>query len=230
DRLLREFRVDANVGRPQVAYRETITTKAHGTGRFVRQTGGRGQYGHVELEVEPNESGKGFEFQSKIVGGVIPREYINPAAKGIEEALSNGVLAGFPVVDVKVALVDGSYHDVDSSEQAFHIAGSMGMKDGLRKARPTLLEPIMRVDVVMPEEFMGDVMGDLNGRRGHILGMEGRGNSQIVHAHVPLATMFGYATVVRSMTQGRATYSMEFHHYQALPQNLVDEIVAKAKG
>jgi elongation factor G len=230
DRLLREFKVDANVGMPQVAYRETITQRAHGTGRFVRQTGGRGQYGHVELEVEPNEPGKGFEFQSKIVGGAIPREYIQPAAKGIEEALQNGVLAGFPVVDVKVTLVDGSYHEVDSSEQAFHIAGSMGVKEGLRKAKPTLLEPIMRVDVVMPEEFMGDVMGDLTGRRGHILGMEGRGNSQIVHAHVPLGSMFGYATTLRSMTQGRATYSMEFHHYQPLPQNLVDEIVAKARG
>jgi len=230
DRLLREFKVDANVGMPQVAYRETITQRAHGTGRFVRQTGGRGQYGHVELEIEPNEPGKGFEFQSRIVGGVIPREYIQPAAKGIEEALQNGVLAGFPVVDVKVALVDGSHHEVDSSEQAFHIAGSMGVKDGLRKAKPTLLEPIMRVDVVMPEEFMGDVMGDLTGRRGHILGMEGRGNSQIVHAHVPLGSMFGYATTLRSMTQGRATYSMEFDHYQPLPQNLVDEIVAKARG
>jgi len=230
DRLLREFKVDANVGKPQVAYRETITARSHGVGRFVRQTGGRGQYGHVELELEPNDSGKGFEFVNKIVGGVIPREYINPAAKGIEEALSNGVLAGFPVVDVKVTLVDGSYHDVDSSEQAFQIAGSMGVKDGMRKARPTLLEPIMKVDVTMPEEFMGDVMGDLSGRRGQILGMEGRGNTQIVHANVPLATMFGYATELRSMTQGRANYSMEFDHYQALPQSLVDEIVAKAKG
>jgi elongation factor G len=230
DRMLREFKVDANVGKPQVAYRETITSKAHGTGRFVRQTGGRGQYGHVELDVAPNESGKGFEFVNKIVGGVIPREYINPAAKGIEEALQNGILAGYPVVDIKVTLVDGSFHEVDSSEQAFHIAGSMGVKDGIRKAKPTLLEPIMKVDVVMPEEFMGDVMGDLTARRGHILGMEGRNNSQIVHANVPLATMFGYATELRSMTQGRANYSMEFDHYQALPQSLVDEIVAKAKG
>ena len=228
DRMLREFKVDANVGRPQVSYRETITAPAHGTGRFVRQSGGRGQYGHVELELEPNP-GKGFEFVNKIVGGVIPREYIPAAQRGIEEALANGVVAGYPVVDVKVTLVDGSYHEVDSSEQAFSIAGSMGFKDGMRKARPALLEPIMRVDVFMPEEFLGDVMGDLTGRRGHILGMEGRGTSQMVHAEVPLAAMFGYATDLRSMTQGRANYSMEFHHYQQIPQSLADEIAAKAK-
>jgi elongation factor G len=230
DRLLREFKVDANVGKPQVAYRETITRPAHGTGRFVRQTGGRGQYGHVELELEPNEMGKGFEFVNKVVGGTVPKEYVNPTARGVEEALSSGVVAGFPVVDIRVTLVDGSYHDVDSNEQAFQIAGSMGVKDGIRKARPTLLEPVMKVDVVMPEEFMGDVMGDLSGRRGQILGMEGRSSNQMVHAHVPLANMFGYSTVLRSMTQGRATYSMEFDHYQQLPQGLVDEIVAKAKG
>ncbi|TMC49132.1 MAG: elongation factor G [Chloroflexi bacterium] len=229
DRMLREFKVDANVGRPQVAYRETISARAHGTGRFVRQTGGRGQYGHVELEVEPNP-GKGFEFESRIVGGVIPREYIPATERGIRGALDNGVLAGFPVVDVKATLVDGSFHEVDSSEQAFQIAGSIGFKDGVRKAKPQLLEPIMKVDVVMPEEFMGDVIGDLNGRRGHILGMEGRATMQIVHAQVPLATMFGYATDLRSMTQGRATYSMEFDHYQALPQSLAEEIVAKTKG
>jgi elongation factor G len=230
DRMLREFKVDANVGRPQVAYRETITAPAHGTGRFVRQTGGRGQYGHVELELEPNEAGKGFEFISKVVGGAVPREYWKPTEKGISDALANGVLAGFPVVDIKVALVDGSYHDVDSSEQAFQIAGSMGFKDGMRKAKPALLEPIMKVDVSMPEEYMGDVMGNLTGRRGHILGMEGRGTTQIVHALVPLAAMFGYATELRSMTQGRASYSMEFHHYQQLPQSLADEIVAKARA
>jgi elongation factor G len=228
DRLLREFRVEANVGRPQVSYRETVTAKAHGTGRFVRQSGGRGQYGHVELEVEPNR-GKGFEFVSKIVGGTIPREYIAPVERGISDSLANGVLAGFTVVDVKVTLVDGSYHDVDSSEQAFSIAGSIGFKDGARKAKPVLLEPIMRVDVMMPEEFMGEVMGDLTARRGHILGMEGRATSQIVHAEVPLSTMFGYATDLRSMTQGRANYSMEFHHYQQLPQSLAEELVAKAK-
>jgi elongation factor G len=228
DRMLREFKVEANVGKPQVSYRETITAPAHGTGRFVRQSGGRGQYGHVELQLEPN-AGKGFEFVNKIVGGVIPREYIPAVHRGIEDSLANGVVAGYPVVDIKTTLVDGSYHDVDSSEQAFSIAGSMGFKDGARKAKPVLLEPIMRVDVFMPEEFLGDVMGDLTSRRGHILGMEGRGTSQMVHAEVPLATMFGYATELRSMTQGRANYSMEFHHYQQLPQSLADEIAAKAK-
>ncbi len=230
DRMLREFKVDANVGRPQVAYRETITAPAHGTGRFVRQTGGRGQYGHVELESEPNEPGKGFEFASRIVGGSVPREYWKAVERGVTEALSGGVVAGFPVVDLKVALVDGSYHEVDSSEQAFQIAGSMGVKDGMRKAKPVLLEPIMKVDVSMPEDFMGDVMGDISGRRGHILGMEGRGTTQIVHALVPLASMFGYATELRSMTQGRASYSMEFDHYQQLPQGLADEVVAKARS
>jgi elongation factor G len=230
DRMLREFKVDANVGKPQVAYRETITAKAHGTGRFVRQSGGRGQYGHVELELEPNETGKGFEFVSKVVGGSVPREYVAPTARGIEDTLANGVLAGYPVVDVKVTLVDGSYHDVDSNEQAFSIAGSMGFKDGMRKAKPVLLEPIMKVDVSMPEEYMGDVMGNLSGRRGTILGMEGRGTSQMVHAHVPLASMFGYATELRSMTQGRATYSMEFDHYQPLPNSIAEEIIAKSKS
>ena len=230
DRMLREFKVDANVGKPQVAYRETITAKAHGTGRFVRQSGGRGQYGHVELELEPQEAGKGFEFVNKIVGGVVPKEYIPAVGKGVEETLTNGVLAGYPVVDVKVILVDGSYHDVDSNEQAFSIAGSMGFKDGMRKAKPVLLEPIMKVDVSMPEEYMGDVMGNLSGRRGTILGMEGRGTAQMVHAQVPLANMFGYATELRSMTQGRATYSMEFDHYQALPNALAEEIVAKSKS
>src|ERR1017187_8181281 len=230
DRMLREFKVDANVGKPQVAYRETITQKAHGTSRFVRQSGGRGQYGHVELELEPNEPGKGFEFISKIVGGSVPREYVAPTGRGIEETPTNGVLAGYPVVDVKVYLVDGSYHDVDSNEQAFSIAGSMGFKDGMRKAKPVLLEPIMKVDVSMPEEYMGDVMGNLSGRRGTILGMEGRGTSQMVHAHVPLASMFGYATELRSMTQGRATYSMEFDHYKALPNSIAEEIIAKTRA
>jgi elongation factor G len=230
DRLLREFRVDANVGKPQVAYRETIAAKAHGTGRFVRQSGGRGQYGHVELELEPNEMGKGFEFVNKIVGGSVPREYVAPTEKGIIDAMNNGVLAGFPVVDVKITLVDGSYHDVDSNEQAFQIAGSMGFKDGMRKAKPTLLEPIMKVEVTMPEEFMGDVMGDLTGRRGHILGMQSRTTTQVVQAEVPLANMFGYATTLRSMSQGRANYSMQFDHYQALPASLAEEIVAKSKS
>ncbi len=230
DRMLREFNVDANVGKPQVAYRETIRRRAHGTGRFIRQSGGRGQYGHVELEVEPNETGKGFEFINKIVGGAIPKDYIPAVEKGVVGALNNGVLAGFPVVDLKATLVDGSYHEVDSSEMAFQIAGSMAVKDGWARARPTLLEPIMKVEVVMPEEFMGEILGDLNARRGTILGMEGRATMQVVRAYVPLANMFGYATQLRSMTQGRASYSMEFHHYAEVPKTIADEIVAKAKS
>jgi elongation factor G len=230
DRMLREFQVDANVGKPQVAYRETVRKKARGVGRFVRQSGGRGQYGHAEIILEPNEAGKGFEFVNKIVGGTIPKEYIPAVQKGIAEALTNGVLAGFPVVDVRATLVDGSYHEVDSSEMAFQIAGSMAFKDAFGRAAPTLLEPIMQVEVVMPEEFMGEVLGDLNSRRGTILGMEGRGTSQVVRAHVPLGNMFGYATQMRSMSQGRATYSMEFHHYQDVPKSIADEIVAKAKA
>jgi elongation factor G len=228
DRLTREFRVDANVGKPQVAYREAIHRRAHGTGRFVRQTGGRGQYGHVEIDAEPGERGSGFVFDDKITQGRIPREYIPAAQKGIADALSTGVVAGYPVVDIKVALVDGSYHPVDSSEQAFQIAGSMAIKDALRKADPYLLEPIMKVDVVMPEEYLGDVMGDLASRRGHILGMEGKGTSQAVVAYVPLAEMFGYATELRSMTSGRATYSMEFDHYAELPGNLAEAVGRRA--
>jgi elongation factor G len=224
DRLTREFKVDANIGKPQVAYREAIRRPAHGTGRFVRQTGGRGQYGHVELEVEPGERGEGFVFVDKITQGRVPREYIPAAEKGIREALNSGVVAGYPVLDIKVTMVDGSYHQVDSNEQAFEIAGSMGVKDGLRKADPCLLEPIMKVDVMMPEEYLGDVMGDLSSRRGHILGMEGRGTSQTVQAFVPLAEMFGYATQLRSMTSGRATYSMEFGHYEELPPNLAETV------
>ena len=230
DRMLREFSVNANVGKPQVAYRETIRRRAHGTGRFVRQSGGRGQYGHVELEVEPNETGKGFEFVNKVVGGAIPREYHSAVEKGIIEALNNGPLAGYPVVDIKATLVDGSFHEVDSSEMAFMIAGSMGVKDGLIKAQPTLLEPIMKVEVVMPEEFMGEILGDLSARRGQILGMEGRATMQVVRAYVPLGNMFGYATDLRSKTQGRAVYSMEFHHYQDVPKSIAEEIVAKAKA
>ncbi len=230
DRMLREFSVDANVGKPQVSYRETVRKEAHGVGRFVRQSGGRGQYGHAEINVEPNETGAGYEFVDKIVGGKIPREYIGAVDKGIKEALENGVIAGFPMVDVKATLVDGSYHDVDSSEMAFTVAGSMAVKDAVRKAKPVLLEPIMKVEVNMPEEFMGDVLGDLSARRGHILGMEGKGSTQIVRAHVPLANMFGYATELRSMTQGRASYSMEFDHYQEVPQSVAEEIIAKAKA
>jgi elongation factor G len=230
DRMLREFAVDANVGKPQVAYRETIKRKAHGVGRFIRQSGGRGQYGHAEINIEPNEAGKGFEFVNKIVGGSIPKEYHSAVEKGIIEALNSGVLAGYPVVDVKATLVDGSYHEVDSNEMAFTIAGSMAAKDGMQKGQPTLLEPIMKVEVVMPEEFMGEILGDLSSRRGQILGMEGRATMQVVRAYVPLGNMFGYATDLRSKTQGRAVYSMEFHHYQEAPKSIADEIVAKSRA
>jgi len=230
DRLLREFRVDARVGKPQVAYKESITRMVEAVGKFIRQSGGRGQYGHVVLEVMPNEKGKGFEFEDKIIGGVVPREYISSVKSGIEEALKNGVLAGYPVVDVKVALIDGSYHDVDSSEMAFKIAGSIGVKEGLSKAGAVLLEPIMDVEVVVPEEYMGDVIGDLNSRRGKITGILPRKDAQVIEAFVPLAEMFGYATSLRSVTQGRAVYTMQFDHYQQLPQSLADEIVEKIKG
>jgi elongation factor G len=224
DRLLREFRVDANQGKPQVAYKEAIKREAKGIGRFVRQTGGKGQYGHAEVIVKPGERGTGFIFEDKVTQGRIPREYIPAVEKGIREALQTGVAAGYPVVDITVSLVDGSYHPVDSSEMAFQVAGSMAVKDGMHKAQPYLLEPIMKVDVVMPEEYLGDVMGDLASRRGHILGMEGRGTSQNVKAHVPLAEMFGYATELRSMTSGRATYSMEFSHYAEMPGNLAEAV------
>ena len=230
DRLLREFKVDANVGKPQVAYRETIGKKVKVEGKFVRQSGGRGQYGHVWLEVEPQEPGKGYEFVDAIKGGVVPREYIPAVDKGIQEATDNGVLAGFPVVDVKVTLFDGSYHEVDSSEMAFKIAGSMGFKEGCKKASPILLEPIMSVEVVVPEDYTGDVIGDLNSRRGKIMGMDSRAGAQVVSAMVPLANMFGYATILRSATQGRATYTMTFDHYEPVPKSVSDEIVAKIKG
>jgi elongation factor G len=230
DRLLREFRVDANQGKPQVAYKETIRRPAHGVGRFVRQTGGKGQYGHAEVDVRPGEAGSGFVFEDKITQGRIPREYIPAIEKGIREALLSGVVGGYPVVDITVTLVDGSYHPVDSSEMAFSVAGSMAVKDGMHKAQPFLLEPIMKVDVVMPEEYLGDVMGDLASRRGHILGMEGRGTSQNVRANVPLAEMFGYATELRSMTSGRATYSMEFSHYAEMPTNLADAVGRRTTG
>ena len=224
DRLLREFRVDANIGRPQVAYRETVRRRAENVeGRFVRQTGGRGQYGHVVINMEHNEEG-GYEFENKIVGGVIPREYIPSVDKGIREALDSGVVAGYPVVDVRVELVDGSYHEVDSSEMAFQIAGSMAAREALKRANPTLLEPIMDVEVVVPEEFMGDVMGDLSARRGHIQGMDSRGGGQVIRAMVPLSEMFGYATTVRSKTQGRATFTMQFDHYAEVPKSIAAEI------
>lgn len=230
DRLLREFKVGANVGKPQVAYRETIKTGAKAEGKFVRQSGGRGQYGHVYIELEPVEAGNGFEFVNKIVGGTIPREYIPAVEKGIKEAMDTGVLAGYPVVDIKATLYDGSYHEVDSSEMAFKIAGSMAFKDACHKAKPVLLEPIMSVEVVTPEEYMGEVMGDLNSRRGKIQSMEKRGNAQIIKSEVPLSEMFGYATDLRSKTQGRATYTMQFSHYEDVPKGIADTIIAKVKG
>jgi elongation factor G len=230
DRLLREFKVEANVGKPQVAYRETIRKKAEAQGRYVRQTGGRGQYGDVYLEVEPNEPGRGFEFENKIIGGSIPREYIPAVEKGIREALDTGVLAGYPIVDIKVRLTDGSYHDVDSSEMAFKIAASMGFKEACRRAKAVLLEPVMDVEVVTPEEYMGAIVGDLNSRRGRIVSMEARGSSQVIRATVPLGQMFGYATEMRSMTQGRATYTMQFSRYEEVPPAIAEEIMAKVAG
>jgi elongation factor G len=225
DRLLREFKVDANVGRPQVAYRETVRNAVTGVhGRFVRQTGGRGQYGHAVIDLAPNEQGAGYEFQNKIVGGSIPREYIPSVDAGIQEAMAAGILAGFPVVDIKVTLVDGSYHDVDSSEMAFKVAGSMAFKEASRRAKPALLEPVMAVEVVTPEEYMGDVIGNINSRRGHIEGMEPRGNAQVIRARVPLAEMFGYATDVRTMSQGRATYTMQFLHYAEVPHSIAEKL------
>jgi elongation factor G len=226
DRLMREFNVDANVGRPQVAYRETITRPVEKVeGRFVRQTGGRGQYGHVVLHVEPSEPGEGYEFLDKIVGGKVPKEFIPPVDLGIQEAMESGTLAGYPVVDVRVTLIDGSFHDVDSSEIAFKVAGSMAFKNAMQRGKPVLLEPVMAVEVVTPEEYLGDVMGDLNSRRGNVEGLEPRGNAQVIRARVPLATMFGYATALRSTTQGRATFTMQFDRYQQVPQSIAGEIV-----
>ncbi|NBX91606.1 MAG: elongation factor G [Proteobacteria bacterium] len=230
DRLLREFKVEANVGKPQVAYRETITKKIEQEGKYIKQTGGRGQYGHVWLTIEPLPPGGGFQFENEIVGGVVPREYIPAVDKGVQEALTNGIQAGYPVVDVKVSLFDGSYHDVDSSEIAFKIAASMAFKDGCKKAGPIILEPIMATEVVSPEQYMGDVIGDLNSRRGKIMSMEPQGGLQVIKAEVPLAEMFGYATQVRSLSQGRATYTMEFHHYEPVPSNIAQELVAKSGG
>jgi elongation factor G len=227
DRMLREFKVQANVGRPQVAYRETITRNAKAEGRFVRQTGGRGQFGDVWIEVEPLEAGGGFEFVNKIVGGAVPREYINPVEAGIKEALEGGILAGYPMIDIRAILYDGSYHEVDSSEMAFKIAGSMGVKAAAQKAGPVLKEPIMRVEITVPENFVGDVSGDLHRRRGHVDAQEQRGNVFIVRALVPLSEMFGYATSLRSMTQGRASYSMEPSHYDQVPPNISEEIKKK---
>jgi elongation factor G len=229
DRMKREFKVEANVGKPQVAYRETITKKVTSEGKFVKQSGGRGKYGHVWIEMEPNEPGKGFEFTNAIVGGSVPKEYINPVINGLNEAMRNGVLAGYPVVDVKVKLFDGSYHEVDSDEISFKVAASMAFKQGALKAGPILLEPIMSVEVITPEEYLGDVMGDLNSRRGKIEGFSSRKDAQVIRAMVPLAQMFGYATILRSMTQGRAIYTMQFSHYSEVPKSVAEEITEKAQ-
>ena len=230
DRLLREFRVGCNVGNPQVAYRETIRKAVKAEGKFIRQSGGKGQYGHCWLEITPLEMGAGFTFDNKVVGGAIPKEYIAPIEAGVKEAMENGVVAGYPMVDIGVTVYDGSYHEVDSSEMAFKIAGSMGFKAGAEKASPVLLEPYMKVDITVPEEYMGDVIGDVNSRRGRIEGMEARNGAQVIHSFVPLASMFGYATDLRSKTQGRGTYTMQVDHYEEVPKSIADDIVAKNKG
>ena len=230
DRLQREYAVDSNVGKPQVAYRETITKEVEQESKYIKQSGGRGQYGHVWVRLSPNEVGKGFTFENKIVGGVVPREYIPAVSKGIEEALTTGIQAGFPVVDVHAVLYDGSYHDVDSNEMAFKISGSMAFKEGAKKAGPQILEPIMSTEVITPEDWMGDVIGDLNSRRGRVSGMEDRLGMKVIAAAVPLAEMFGYANDLRSRTQGRATYTMEFSHYDAVPNSIAEDIIAKAGG
>ncbi|MCR1994302.1 elongation factor G [Bacillus subtilis] len=230
DRMKREFKVEANVGAPQVAYRETFRTGAKVEGKFVRQSGGRGQFGHVWIEFEPNEEGAGFEFENAIVGGVVPREYIPAVQAGLEDALENGVLAGFPLIDIKAKLFDGSYHDVDSNEMAFKVAASMALKNAVSKCNPVLLEPIMKVEVVIPEEYMGDIMGDITSRRGRVEGMEARGNAQVVRAMVPLAEMFGYATALRSNTQGRGTFTMHMDHYEEVPKSVAEEIIKKNRG
>jgi len=231
DRMMREFKVDANIGRPQVAYRETIRKRVEKVeGKFIRQSGGKGQYGHVVINMEPSETGAGFIFEDKVVGGVIPREYIAPVEQGIKEALENGILAGYPMVDVKVELTYGSYHEVDSSEMAFKIAGSMAFKEAAKKAHPVILEPMMNVEVVTPDAFMGDVLGDLSARRGKIGGMTQRGEAQVIASTVPLSEMFGYSTKLRSMSQGRAVYSMEFAHYEEVPKSKAEEIINKVKS
>lgn len=227
DRMKREFKVEANIGAPQVAYRESIRDTVEVEGKFVRQSGGRGQYGHVWVKLEPQEAGTGFVFENAIVGGVVPKEYIGAVAKGIEEQLENGILAGYPVLDVKATLYDGSYHDVDSSEMAFKIAGSMAVKNAAKSANPALLEPMMKVEVVTPEEYMGDVMGDLNRRRGLVKGMGENSSGKVIDAEVPLSEMFGYATDVRSLSQGRASFTMEFSHYAEAPMNIAEAIMSK---
>ena len=230
DRMLREFKVDCKVGEPQVAYRETIRKSSKAEGKFIRQSGGHGQYGHCWIEIEPQETGAGFAFENKIVGGVIPKEYINPIEAGIKQAMENGVLAGYPMVDVKATVYDGSFHEVDSSEAAFKIAGSIAFKNAAEKAHPVLLEPYVKVEVTVPEEYMGDVIGDLNSRRGRIDGMEPRGGVQVIRGFVPLSSMFGYSTDLRSKTQGRGNYSMEVAYYDEVPKTISDAIIAKNKG
>jgi elongation factor G len=231
DRLYREFKVQAKHGRPKVAYKEAITTLARGEGRYIRQTGGRGQYGHCILEIEPLPQGQGFEFVNAIAGGAVPKEFVHPIESGVHEALDSGLLAGYSVVDVKVTLRGGSYHEVDSSEIAFKIAGSMAVRNALEKADPILKEPIMSVEVIVPDEFLGDVLSDINARRGEIQNVEaGPGSTQIISAHVPLATMFGYATALRSLTQGRASYTMEPSHYAEVPKQIADEMVVRVTG
>jgi elongation factor G len=230
DRLFREFHVKANVGRPQVAYKETITRSVESEGRFVRQTGGRGQYGHVVIRLEPAPRGFGYLFESKIMGGVIPKEYIHPVSEGIRGAMNSGLIAGYPMVDIKATLLDGSYHQVDSSELAFKIAGSMALQEGVKKAEPVLLEPMMKVEVVVPEEYLGDVLGDLNGRRAQIGGIHTRNDAQIVVSTVPLSEMFGYATDLRSRTQGRAVYTMQFSHYQETTTSVSQKILERVRG
>ena len=227
DRMVREMKVEANIGKPKVAYRETIKDSAQAEGKYIRQSGGRGQYGHVWLKIEPQERGSEFEFVNEIKGGTVPQEYIKPTQKGVEEAIAKGVIAGYPVVDVKVTLYDGSYHDVDSSESAFKIAGSLAFQDAFKKSDPVLLEPIMKVETITPEQFMGDVVGDLSSKRGQIENMGERGQTKVVSALVPLSTMFGYATQLRSMTQGRGNYTMEFDHYQEVPKNVAEEIIGE---
>jgi elongation factor G len=228
DRLRREFKVEANIGRPEVAYRETVRKSVEAEGKFVRQSGGRGQYGHIVIEMEPQERGGGYTFENAIVGGVVPKEYVTAAGKGIEEAMKNGVLAGFPVVDIKIKAVDGSFHDVDSNETAFKVAGSMGFKEGFSKASPVLLEPIMKVEVVTPEDYMGDVMGDLSRRRGLLQGSDETPSGKVINAMLPLGEMFGYATAMRSMSQGRATFTMEFDHYAEAPNSIAEAVIKKS--
>src|SRR5512142_379465 len=228
--MMREYKVEANVGKPQVAYRETIRRHAEAEGKYIRQTGGRGQYGHAKIYLDPQPPGTGYEFVNEIVGGSVPKEFIKPIDQGIQEALEGGVLAGYPMVDIKATLFDGSYHDVDSSEMAFKVAGSMAFKEAAKKATPVLLEPVMSVEVVVPEDFMSAIIGDLNSRRGRIQGMEHRAGSQVIRATVPLSEMFGYATNMRSNTQGRATFSMHFARYEEVPRSVSEEIIARVQG